>query len=208
MSFPCLSQLSQWPHHIGEVIRPMVNHIFLLVSFGMFWNVLGLFLGLWKLILTCGTKTNKAVKIEGHSSNVVGTLCQFRRKMLIWYYQVHFSPFWAYKLPKWFQYQFLERNYVYRMTFKFCFEINSHCKSLFSAQLNPWVVLEMCQSFKFSNFFTGLPSQDNTGHFGPFQVCKYHGYYSFCGSESPSYRRQSKQNSKRLPGSIATFQIV
>jgi len=30
----------------------------------------------------------------------------------------------------------------------------------------------------------GLPSQDNTGHFGPFQSCKYAAYYSFCGSDT------------------------
>jgi len=32
-----------------------------------------------------------------------------------------------------------------------------------------------------SYFSSGLPSQDNTGHFGPFQVCKYYATYSYCG---------------------------
>ena len=119
----------------------------------MFWVYLGLFGGLWKSILTCGTKTNKAVKIEGHSLNVVGTLCQFCQKMLIWYYQVHFSPFWAYKEPIWIRFQFLEIDKIYRMTFKFCVEIKTHFTSLFSAQLNPWVVLEMCQCWKYFHVF-------------------------------------------------------
>jgi len=39
-----------------------------------------------------------------------------------------------------------------------------------------------------SYYSAGLPSQDNTGHFGPFQVCKYHGYYSFCGSQQAYYK--------------------
>jgi len=39
-----------------------------------------------------------------------------------------------------------------------------------------------------SFYSAGLPSQDNTGHFGPFQVCKYHGYYSFCGSQQTYYK--------------------
>ncbi len=28
---------------------------------------------------------------------------------------------------------------------------------------------------------TGFVAQDSTGHFGPFQSCKYTAYYSFCG---------------------------
>ncbi len=28
---------------------------------------------------------------------------------------------------------------------------------------------------------TGFLAQDNTGHFGPFQSCRYTAYYSFCG---------------------------
>jgi len=33
-------------------------------------------------------------------------------------------------------------------------------------------------------FSSGLSSQDNTGHFGPFQVCKYLAYYSYCGANT------------------------
>ena len=35
-----------------------------------------------------------------------------------------------------------------------------------------------------SPIISGLPSQDNTGHFGPFQTCKYAAYYSFCGTDT------------------------
>ena len=59
----------------------------------------------------------------------------------------------------------------------------------------------------FYDFFPGLPSQDNTGHFGPFQVCKYHGYYSFCGSQQAPYKRQSKQDFEDFL-TMKTFQIV
>ena len=36
-----------------------------------------------------------------------------------------------------------------------------------------------------------LPSQDNTGHFGPFQTCRYTAYYSFCGHEETVFRRST-----------------
>ncbi len=29
----------------------------------------------------------------------------------------------------------------------------------------------------------GYVAQDNTGHFGPFQSCKYTAYYSYCGGD-------------------------
>ena len=40
--------------------------------------------------------------------------------------------------------------------------------------------------------FSGFPSQDNTGHFGPFQACKYLAYYSFCGQDTAPYKATSE----------------
>jgi len=34
---------------------------------------------------------------------------------------------------------------------------------------------------------SGYTSQENTGHFGPFQACKYHAYYSLCGRSTAPY---------------------
>lgn len=40
-------------------------------------------------------------------------------------------------------------------------------------------------------YASGFPSQDNTGHFGPFQACKYLAYYSFCGQDTAPYKATS-----------------
>lgn len=37
-------------------------------------------------------------------------------------------------------------------------------------------------------FASGYRIQDNTGHFGPFQVCHYEAYYSICGSRKSQFQ--------------------
>lgn len=59
--------------------------------------------------------------------------------------------------------------------------------TIISAAVPHWGSYSPTNQF-FQRGATGAYSQDSTGHFGPFQVCMYHAYYSYCGNVTSPYK--------------------